>query len=82
MSDSNVHIRKFSRDSTQIRVAVIMFQLSKEEVDFLRSQNATLEISSNLKSQNVISSWGGINKLSCIDVITSISADVVLNYVR
>ena len=28
-----------------------MFQLSKEEVDFLRSQNATLEISSNLKSQ-------------------------------
>jgi len=32
-----------------------MFQLSKEEVDFLRSQNATLEISSNLKSQIVIS---------------------------
>ena len=32
-----------------------MFQLSKEEVVFLRSQNATLEISSNLKSQIVIS---------------------------
>jgi len=47
-----------------------MFQLTKEEFE-------------NLKSQNVISSEDEIgNKLSCIDVITSISADVVLNYVR
>ena len=33
-----------------------MFQLTKEETDFLRSQNATLEISENLKSQIATSS--------------------------
>ena len=32
-----------------------MFQLTKEEMDFLRSQNATLEMSGDLKSQNAIS---------------------------
>ena len=36
-----------------------MFQLTKEEHDALRGQNLSL----NLKSQNVTSSWGGIRKL-------------------
>lgn len=36
-----------------------MFQLSKEEVHYWKSQNAT---SNNLKSQNATSSWGGTRK--------------------
>ena len=36
-----------------------MFQLSKEEFDSLRSQI----VKSNLKSQNVTSSWGGTRKM-------------------
>ncbi|WP_286333440.1 ORF6N domain-containing protein [Duncaniella freteri] len=36
-----------------------MFQLTKDEISNLMSQNAT----SSLKSQNVISSWGGSRKL-------------------
>ena len=46
-----------------------MFQLSKEEAELLRSQNATLEISSNLKSQIVISSGEG--PMSSQNAITS-----------
>ena len=44
-----------------------MFQLTKDEVDFLKSQIATsrdVELAQdNLKSQFVISSWGGTRKL-------------------
>ena len=36
-----------------------MFQLSKEENEFIRSQNATLEYSETLRSQNATSRWGG-----------------------
>jgi hypothetical protein len=42
-----------------------MFQLTKQEADvFLRSQFVTSE--KNLKSQNVISSWGGRRKLPLV----------------
>ena len=40
-----------------------MFQLSKEEFENLRSQIVTSSEEEILKSQNVISSWGGIRKL-------------------
>ena len=39
-----------------------MFQLSKEEFENLRSQIVTSSEEKILKSQNVISSWGGIRK--------------------
>jgi hypothetical protein len=39
-----------------------MFQLSKEEFENLRSQIVTSSEEEILKSQNVISSWGGIRK--------------------
>ena len=39
-----------------------MFQLSKEEFENLRSQIVTSSEDEILKSQNVISSWGGIRK--------------------
>ncbi|MBQ4394060.1 MAG: ORF6N domain-containing protein [Paludibacteraceae bacterium] len=39
-----------------------MFQLSKEEFENLRSQIVTSSEKEILKSQNVISSWGGIRK--------------------
>ena len=39
-----------------------MFQLSKEEFENLRSQIVTSREEEILKSQNVISSWGGIRK--------------------
>ena len=40
----------------------VMFQLSKEEFENLRSQIVTSSEEEILKSQNVISSWGGIRK--------------------
>ena len=46
-----------------------MFQLSKEEAELLRSQNATLEIPGNLKSQNAISN--GESYMSSQNAITS-----------
>jgi hypothetical protein len=46
------NIKRFPRD--------FMFQLNKQEFEIWRSQIATSR--TNLKSQNVISSWGGIRK--------------------
>lgn len=40
-----------------------MFQLTKEEVDFVKSQIVTSNGTKNLKSQFVTSSWGGTRKL-------------------
>jgi len=40
-----------------------MFQLTKEEVDFVKSQIVTSNGTKNLKSQIVTSSWGGTRKL-------------------
>ena len=40
-----------------------VFQLTAEEVELLKSQNATSKSDTNLKSQNATSSWGGTRKL-------------------
>lgn len=43
-----------------------MYQLTKEEIESLRSQFVASKTSANLKSQIVTSSWGGVRKLPSV----------------